>query len=67
MSLPPQTDEQAMLEDTQVALIDLEKVTFYFKQFEGEPLVASTYTVTLSFSRAIVSVSRWPLLCFKCS
>lgn len=38
-----QTDEQAMLEDTQVALIDLEKVTFYFQQFEGEPLVASTY------------------------
>ena len=37
-----QTDEQAMLEDTQVALIDLEKVTFYFRQFEGEPLVAST-------------------------
>uniref|UniRef100_A0A672KDM2 Phosphatidylinositol 3,4,5-trisphosphate-dependent Rac exchanger 2 protein n=1 Tax=Sinocyclocheilus grahami TaxID=75366 RepID=A0A672KDM2_SINGR len=35
------TDEQAMLEDTQVALIDLEKVTFYFRQFEGEPLVAN--------------------------
>lgn len=49
MSLPPQTDEQAMLEDTQVALIDLEKVTFYFKQFEGEPLVASTYAETLGF------------------
>lgn len=46
MSLPPQTDEQAMLEDTQVALIDLEKVTFYFKQFDGEPLVASTFTET---------------------
>lgn len=40
-----QTDEQAMLEDTQVALIDLEKVTFYFQQFEGEPLVASMYSV----------------------
>uniref|UniRef100_A0A8C5FJ01 Phosphatidylinositol-3,4,5-trisphosphate dependent Rac exchange factor 2 n=1 Tax=Gadus morhua TaxID=8049 RepID=A0A8C5FJ01_GADMO len=40
-SLPSQTDEQAMLEDTQVALIDLEKVTFYFRQFEGEPLVAN--------------------------
>uniref|UniRef100_A0A672KEW5 Phosphatidylinositol 3,4,5-trisphosphate-dependent Rac exchanger 2 protein n=1 Tax=Sinocyclocheilus grahami TaxID=75366 RepID=A0A672KEW5_SINGR len=26
---------------TQVALIDLEKVTFYFRQFEGEPLVAN--------------------------
>lgn len=38
-----QTDEQAMLEDTQVALIDLEKVTFYFRQFEGEPLVASKF------------------------
>lgn len=39
-----QTDEQAMLEDTQVALIDLEKVTFYFQEFEGEPLVASMYS-----------------------
>ncbi|KAJ3611191.1 hypothetical protein NHX12_021208 [Muraenolepis orangiensis] len=29
-----------MLEDTQVALMDLEKVSFYFRQFEGEPLVA---------------------------
>uniref|UniRef100_A0A8C2D7L5 Phosphatidylinositol-3,4,5-trisphosphate-dependent Rac exchange factor 2 n=1 Tax=Cyprinus carpio TaxID=7962 RepID=A0A8C2D7L5_CYPCA len=38
---PNLTDEQAMLEDTQVALIDLEKVTFYFRQFEGEPLVAN--------------------------
>lgn len=36
-----------MLEDTQVALIDLEKVTFYFQQFEGEPLVASTYTALI--------------------
>uniref|UniRef100_A0A8B9RNV6 Phosphatidylinositol-3,4,5-trisphosphate-dependent Rac exchange factor 2 n=1 Tax=Astyanax mexicanus TaxID=7994 RepID=A0A8B9RNV6_ASTMX len=33
--------EQAMLEDTQVALLDLEKVTFYFRQFDGEPLVAN--------------------------
>lgn len=33
-----------MLEDTQVALADLEKVTFYFQQFEGEPLVASMKT-----------------------
>uniref|UniRef100_A0A674NM56 Phosphatidylinositol 3,4,5-trisphosphate-dependent Rac exchanger 2 protein n=1 Tax=Takifugu rubripes TaxID=31033 RepID=A0A674NM56_TAKRU len=32
---------RAMLEDTQVALIDLEKVMFYFQQFEGEPLVAN--------------------------
>lgn len=32
-----------MLEDTQVALIDLEKVTFYFRQFDGEPLVASKF------------------------
>uniref|UniRef100_A0A8C7SQ55 Phosphatidylinositol 3,4,5-trisphosphate-dependent Rac exchanger 2 protein n=1 Tax=Oncorhynchus mykiss TaxID=8022 RepID=A0A8C7SQ55_ONCMY len=38
---PNLTDEQAMLEDTQVALIDLEKVTFYFREFEGEPLVAN--------------------------
>uniref|UniRef100_A0A8B9LTI8 Phosphatidylinositol-3,4,5-trisphosphate-dependent Rac exchange factor 2 n=1 Tax=Astyanax mexicanus TaxID=7994 RepID=A0A8B9LTI8_ASTMX len=38
---PNLTDEQAMLEDTQVALLDLEKVTFYFRQFDGEPLVAN--------------------------
>uniref|UniRef100_A0A8C6LLE6 Phosphatidylinositol 3,4,5-trisphosphate-dependent Rac exchanger 2 protein n=1 Tax=Nothobranchius furzeri TaxID=105023 RepID=A0A8C6LLE6_NOTFU len=30
-----------MLEDTQVALVDLEKVTFHFQQFKGEPLVAN--------------------------
>lgn len=36
-------DEQAMLEDTLVALFDLEKVTFYFKQSEQKPLVASEY------------------------
>lgn len=36
-----------MLEDTQVALIDLEKVMFYFQQFEGEPLVASTFALTV--------------------
>lgn len=45
-----QTDEQAMLEDTQVALIDLEKVTFYFQLFEGEPLVASMYLLNCGFS-----------------
>ncbi|MGH0148444.1 UNVERIFIED_CONTAM: hypothetical protein FKN15_012822 [Acipenser sinensis] len=42
------TDEQAMLEDTLVALDDLEKVTFYFRLSEGEPLVANmpiTYQV----------------------
>ncbi|XP_063062477.1 phosphatidylinositol 3,4,5-trisphosphate-dependent Rac exchanger 2 protein [Engraulis encrasicolus] len=38
---PNLTDEQAMLEDTQVALIDLEKVTFYFRPLQGEPLVAN--------------------------
>lgn len=30
-----------MLEDTLVALFDLEKVTFYFRQSEPEPQVAS--------------------------
>uniref|UniRef100_A0A8C5AAH8 Phosphatidylinositol-3,4,5-trisphosphate dependent Rac exchange factor 2 n=1 Tax=Gadus morhua TaxID=8049 RepID=A0A8C5AAH8_GADMO len=39
--LSPHLVRPAMLEDTQVALIDLEKVTFYFRQFEGEPLVAN--------------------------
>ncbi|OXB56632.1 hypothetical protein ASZ78_016187 [Callipepla squamata] len=38
---PNLADEQAMLEDTLVALFDLEKVTFYFRQSEPEPLVAS--------------------------
>ncbi|MCJ8745772.1 hypothetical protein PDJAM_G00134330 [Pangasius djambal] len=38
---PNLTDEQAMLEDTQVALLDLEKVTFHFRRFGGEPLVAN--------------------------
>lgn len=38
-----------MLEDTQVALIDLEKVMFYFQQFEGEPLVASMFASTVHF------------------
>ncbi|KAJ8010881.1 hypothetical protein DPEC_G00079750 [Dallia pectoralis] len=45
---PNLTDEQAMLEDTQVALMDLEKVTFYFKHFDREPLAANmpmSYTV----------------------
>ncbi|XP_077208324.1 phosphatidylinositol 3,4,5-trisphosphate-dependent Rac exchanger 2 protein isoform X2 [Paroedura picta] len=34
-------DEQSMLEDTLVALFDLEKVTFYFKLSEREPVVAN--------------------------
>ncbi|CAI5779402.1 3,4,5-trisphosphate-dependent Rac exchanger 2 isoform X1 [Podarcis lilfordi] len=38
---PNLADEQAMLEDTLVALFDLEKVTFSFKQSEQEPLVAN--------------------------
>ncbi|XP_007423229.1 phosphatidylinositol 3,4,5-trisphosphate-dependent Rac exchanger 2 protein [Python bivittatus] len=38
---PNLTDEQAMLEDTLVALFDLEKVTFYFKHSEQEPLLAN--------------------------
>ncbi|XP_064026562.1 phosphatidylinositol 3,4,5-trisphosphate-dependent Rac exchanger 2 protein isoform X1 [Pogoniulus pusillus] len=38
---PNLADEQAMLEDTLVALFDLEKVVFYFRQAEPEPLVAN--------------------------
>uniref|UniRef100_A0A8C6XHT1 Phosphatidylinositol 3,4,5-trisphosphate-dependent Rac exchanger 2 protein n=1 Tax=Naja naja TaxID=35670 RepID=A0A8C6XHT1_NAJNA len=38
---PNLTDEQAMLEDTLIALFDLEKVTFYFKHSEQEPLVSN--------------------------
>lgn len=43
-----QTDEQAMLEDTLVALFDLEKVMFYFKQSQQESLVASEYFIFIS-------------------
>ncbi|XP_069777398.1 phosphatidylinositol 3,4,5-trisphosphate-dependent Rac exchanger 2 protein isoform X2 [Narcine bancroftii] len=45
---PNLMDEQAMLEDTLVAMSDLEKVTFYFRLSEEEPLVANnplTYKV----------------------
>ncbi|XP_011362929.1 phosphatidylinositol 3,4,5-trisphosphate-dependent Rac exchanger 2 protein [Pteropus vampyrus] len=45
---PNLTDEQAMLEDTLVALFDLEKVSFFFRPSEEEPLVANvplTYQV----------------------
>ncbi|XP_060680096.1 phosphatidylinositol 3,4,5-trisphosphate-dependent Rac exchanger 2 protein [Hemiscyllium ocellatum] len=38
---PNLMDEQAMLEDTLVALSDLEKVTFYLQQSEEELLVAN--------------------------
>ncbi|KFV70071.1 Phosphatidylinositol 3,4,5-trisphosphate-dependent Rac exchanger 2 protein, partial [Dryobates pubescens] len=38
---PNLADEQAMLEDTLVALFDLEKVVFHFRQAEPEPLVAN--------------------------
>ncbi|KAF4803160.1 Phosphatidylinositol 3,4,5-trisphosphate-dependent Rac exchanger 2 protein [Turdus rufiventris] len=41
ISFVVKADEQAMLEDTLVALFDLEKVTFYFRQSEPEPLVAN--------------------------
>ncbi|XP_067836414.1 phosphatidylinositol 3,4,5-trisphosphate-dependent Rac exchanger 2 protein isoform X2 [Heptranchias perlo] len=45
---PNLMDEQAMLEDTLVALSDLEKVTFYLRRSEEVPLVANnpvTYKV----------------------
>lgn len=59
-----------MLEDTQVALIDLEKVTFYFQQFEGEPLVASmclhltfwvffTFCFLKQFWKTRLSLKEW--------
>ncbi|KAM8966775.1 phosphatidylinositol 3,4,5-trisphosphate-dependent Rac exchanger 2 protein [Pelodytes ibericus] len=38
---PNLVDEQAMLEDSLVALFDLEKVMFFFKQSEQGPLVAN--------------------------
>ncbi|KAE8598952.1 hypothetical protein XENTR_v10017002 [Xenopus tropicalis] len=45
---PNLTDEQSMLEDSLVALFDLEKVMFYFRQSEQGPLVPNvpiTYQV----------------------
>ncbi|KAG8570657.1 hypothetical protein GDO81_011367 [Engystomops pustulosus] len=38
---PNMTDEQAMLEDSLVALFDLEKVMFYFRQAEHGPQIAN--------------------------
>ncbi|KAG2458177.1 PREX2 protein, partial [Polypterus senegalus] len=56
---PSMADEQAMLEDTLVALIDLEKVTFYFKQSEGEPLVATLESMEGYYYRDNVSVEEF--------
>ncbi|XP_040288462.1 phosphatidylinositol 3,4,5-trisphosphate-dependent Rac exchanger 2 protein isoform X2 [Bufo bufo] len=38
---PNMTDEQAMLEDSLVALFDLEKVMFYFRQAEHGPQISN--------------------------
>ncbi|XP_069587567.1 phosphatidylinositol 3,4,5-trisphosphate-dependent Rac exchanger 2 protein [Ranitomeya imitator] len=38
---PNMTDEQAMLEDSLVALFDLEKVMFYFRKAENGPQIAN--------------------------
>ncbi|KAM9308556.1 phosphatidylinositol 3,4,5-trisphosphate-dependent Rac exchanger 2 protein [Gastrophryne carolinensis] len=38
---PNLTDEQTMLEDSLIALLDLEKVMFYFRQAEQGPVVAN--------------------------
>lgn len=55
-----------MLEDTQVALIDLEKVTFYFQQFEGEPLVASMFLFGASPIFWSCGCSFRPIKCASC-
>lgn len=41
LSLLLQKDERTMLEDTKAALLDLDKVTVFFRQLEDEYLVAS--------------------------
>lgn len=41
LSLPWQKEERTMLEDTKAALLDLDKVTVFFRQLEDECLVAS--------------------------
>lgn len=38
---PLQKEERTMLEDTKAALLDLDKVTVFFRQLEDECLVAS--------------------------
>ncbi|CAJ0920234.1 unnamed protein product [Ranitomeya imitator] len=40
---PNMTDEQAMLEDSLVALFDLEKVMFYFRKAENGPQIATQF------------------------
>lgn len=40
-SPPLQKEERTMLEDTKAALLDLDKVTVFFRQLEDECLVAS--------------------------
>uniref|UniRef100_A0A8D0XWU7 Phosphatidylinositol 3,4,5-trisphosphate-dependent Rac exchanger 2 protein n=1 Tax=Sus scrofa TaxID=9823 RepID=A0A8D0XWU7_PIG len=56
---PNLTDEQAMLEDTLVALFDLEKVSFYFKPSEEEPLVATLESMEGYYYRDNVSVEEF--------
>ena len=41
LSLLRQKEERTMLEDTKAALLDLDKVTVFFRQLEDECLVAS--------------------------
>lgn len=41
LSLLLQKEERTMLEDTKAALLDLDKVTVFFRQLEDECLVAS--------------------------
>ncbi|KAG8520470.1 Phosphatidylinositol 3,4,5-trisphosphate-dependent Rac exchanger 2 protein, partial [Galemys pyrenaicus] len=56
---PNLTDEQAMLEDTLVALFDLEKVSFYFKPSEEEPLVATLESMEGYYYKENVSVEEF--------
>ncbi|KAJ7406030.1 phosphatidylinositol-3,4,5-trisphosphate dependent Rac exchange factor 2 [Pitangus sulphuratus] len=56
---PNLADEQAMLEDTLVALFDLEKVTFYFRQSEPEPLFATLESMEGYYYRDSVSVEEF--------
>lgn len=55
-----------MLEDTQVALIDLEKVMFYFLQFEGEPLVASTFGLACIYICSIGGAAGFQFNVYLC-
>lgn len=58
-----QKEERTMLEDTKAALLDLDKVTVFFRQLEDECLVAS---MRLHQERLTLPIQTTPLLMSSC-